>query len=65
MDDSAADDGTHRLLAFADSVLRHHTPDADGWCYGCLSRWRRLAPYPCETVKWANAVRAAYTEHAD
>jgi hypothetical protein len=56
---------TAPMLAVAAEVLRQHAPDADGWCGGCLTLWGRLAPHPCETAKWAAAVRAAYTDPAD
>jgi hypothetical protein len=54
--------GTDRVVAFAASVLRYHTPDADGWCLGCLTFWGRLAPFPCQQARWALAVRAAYDD---
>jgi hypothetical protein len=58
----AARDATDRVIASAASVLRHHTPDPDGWCRGCLALWGRLAPFPCEQARWAMAVHAAYNE---
>jgi hypothetical protein len=42
-----------------------HTPDAVGWCAGCLTLWGRLAPSPCESARSAAAVRAAYTGPPD
>jgi len=63
--DRADRGGISRLLAVAAEVLRQHASDEDGWCIGCLSQWRRLAPHPCETANWAAAVRAAYTEAPD
>jgi len=60
--DSADPDGVARVLAAATDVLRQHTPDAGGWCSGCLRLWGRLAPFPCESAKWAAAVRATYTD---
>lgn len=66
MDADRADrDRVARTLAVAAEVLRRHTPDRGGWCLGCLSLWGRLAPYPCETAKWATAVRAAYADPRD
>jgi hypothetical protein len=55
-------DAIERLLAAAAEALRQHTPDEFGRCAGCLSLWRRLVPFPCETAKWAQAVRAAYDD---
>ena len=63
--DAADRDGVARVLAAAAEVLRQHTSDAGGWCSGCLTLWGRLAPFPCESAKWAAAVRAAYTEPPD
>jgi hypothetical protein len=49
-------------LAAAAEVLRQHVPDADGWCLGCLAVWDRLVFIEhCTQVRWAAAVRAAYT----
>jgi len=58
--DPAAQDAIERTLAAADEVLRRHTSDAGGTCWGCRDVWGRLAPYPCQQAKWAMAVRAAY-----
>jgi hypothetical protein len=60
--DPADGPGTERLLAAAHEAHREHTADELGRCAECLSRWRRLVPFPCETAKWARAVRAAYGE---
>jgi hypothetical protein len=60
--DPAGRDATDRVISSAAAVLRHHTPDADGWCQGCLRLWARLAWHPCEQAKWATAVHAAYTD---
>jgi hypothetical protein len=62
--DAVVRDAIGRTLAAAAEVLRQHTSDAGGLCWGCLDLWGRLAPYPCEQVKWATAVRAAYTRTA-
>jgi len=63
--DPADRDAMARLLAVAVAVLRQHRPDAEGWCWGCLNVWGRLATFPCETAKWAAAVRAAYPDPPD
>jgi hypothetical protein len=60
-----AQGATDRVIAAAAEVLRQHTPDADGWCQGCLSVWGRLAPFPCGQAKWAAAVRKTYTSTPD
>jgi hypothetical protein len=60
--DPADGDGIQRLCAAAAEVLRQHAPDEDGWCTGCLGLWGRLVPFPCESAKWAAAVRAAYPD---
>jgi len=59
--DPADREATERTLAAAAEVLRQHTPDADGWCLGCLAQWGRLVFIEqCTQVQWAAAVRAAY-----
>jgi len=63
--DPAGRDGVAQVLAAAAEVLHRHMPDAGGWCTGCLNLWGRLAPFPCETAKWAAAVHAAYTDPPD
>jgi hypothetical protein len=63
--DPADRDGIKRVLAAAADVLRQHGPDAGGWCTGCLTLWGRLAPFPCETARWAAAVQAAYPDPPD
>jgi hypothetical protein len=60
--DPADRDGIQRLRTAAAEVLRQHTPDEDGWCTGCLGLWGRLVLFPCESVRWAAAVRAVYAD---
>ncbi len=61
--DPAARDTLARTLAAAAEVMRQHTPDADGWCRGCLALWGRLMLIEqCTQLQWAVAVRAAYVQ---
>jgi hypothetical protein len=56
---------TDDLVAAAVRVLRSHLPDPGGFCLGCLTIWRRLAPFPCTQVEWAIAVHAAAVGRGD
>jgi hypothetical protein len=61
--DPAGRDAIERTLAAATEVLRQHTPDADGWCLGCLNIWDRLVLWEqCTQAGWAAAVHAASIE---
>jgi hypothetical protein len=56
-------DPRDRVIEQAVEILRQHTPDADGWCRGCIYAWGRLTFFEqCAQAQWASAVRAAYAE---
>ncbi|OJF13472.1 hypothetical protein EDD30_6323 [Couchioplanes caeruleus] len=47
------------VLARAAAIVAAHTV-RDGLCAGCRDWWARLAPFPCEQVRWARAIRDRY-----
>jgi hypothetical protein len=62
-----ASDPWDRAVASAVQILlRDHTPDAEGWCRGCLTIWGRLVSFDhCTQARWATAMLAADIERAE
>ncbi|WP_229070882.1 hypothetical protein [Actinoplanes sp. DH11] len=44
------------LVDVAAEVLRAHVPERGGWCVHCRLAWGRWVWFPCEPVRWAQAV---------